>query len=83
MGDKSRSKVLRMKISYSGLHFLAVCGVKRLQLKQFRSKWKDLLDAPLKQKTKVHNKNAIFVMVRGEISVNVWTIYKEIQEMEL
>ena len=83
MGDKSRSKVLRMKKSYSGLHFLAVCGVKRLQLKQFRSKWEDLLDAPVKQKTKVQNKNAIFVAVRGEMSVNAWTIYKEIQEMEL
>ena len=70
MGDKSRSKVLRMKKSYSGLHFLAFCGVKRLQLKQFRSKWKDLLDAPLKQTTKVQNKNAITVVARGEMSVN-------------
>ena len=37
----------------------------RLQLKQFRSEWEDLLDAPVKQKTKMQNKNAIFVAVMG------------------
>ena len=42
---------------------------------------KDLLDVPLKQKNKVHNENAI--LVGKTTSVNAWTMYKEVQEVQL